>query len=106
MSGHKRWVSSKVYRKISSKTSLSSHQSSPPTDDPHCTSPLALHAHLPRRAALVDFSGQAPFPTQRDSEVSGRPGSHEDRSESSATLDSVGTQNPSATPPKKTWEMN
>ena len=112
MSGPKRWVSSRLHRKPSSKGSLGSNYSSSPTEDLRRTPPSPpSHISLERgdsatsATSIVDFGSHScsTFATQRGADGPVGLGSGGDPSSgSNSSLDS----SPSATPPKKTWEMN
>ena len=103
MSGPKRWVSSKVHRKASSKSSFSS--SSPLDDDGLPPSPPT---RLPREdsttaaTSIVDFASGSTLTTQGPGGSPGTIGSN-------SSIDSMSTgltQSPSTTPPKKSWEKD
>jgi len=106
MSGPKKWVSSKVHRKTSSKSSLNSYQSSssPLEDD---RTPPSPPTRLPKddvtvATSIVDFGSGSTLGSQtRDDQAVGPSGN------SSIDSNSTGlTPSPSTTPPKKSWEMN
>lgn len=110
MSGPKKWVSSKVHRKTSSKSSVSSYNNSPsPADDrPPPSPPIRLPKDDATAATIVDFGSGSTLPSLRSD---AGPASVADPSPicSNSSLNSSGTaltQSPSTTPPKKTWEKN
>ncbi|KAL7543707.1 hypothetical protein ACHAXR_013201 [Thalassiosira sp. AJA248-18] len=100
MSGPKRWVSSKVHRKNTSKSSINSNISSSPLDDRHPPSPPTRLTQEDTTAdtAIVDFGSGSTFSTHN---IPATIGSH-----SSIDSISTGLPSPSTTPPKKTWEKN
>ncbi len=97
MSGPKHWVSSKIHRKTSSRSNLSTNLSDSPLDDRMISTPPM---------AIVDiWSGSSTPPTQRGESMMGEPPT--EYSNSSGDSGSTWlTQSPSTTPPKKTWERN
>ena len=107
-SGPKRWVSSKVHRKSSSKSSLSSYHSSSsplPLDE---RTPPSPPIRLPKEdttaaTSIVDFGSGSTFMTQKSD---GRPSTFHDSNSSIDSLSTALTQSPSTTPPKKIWEKN
>eukprot|EP00579_Thalassiosira_antarctica_P033228 CAMPEP_0201995208 /NCGR_PEP_ID=MMETSP0905-20130828/2744_1 /ASSEMBLY_ACC=CAM_ASM_000554 /TAXON_ID=420261 /ORGANISM="Thalassiosira antarctica, Strain CCMP982" /LENGTH=1066 /DNA_ID=CAMNT_0048550269 /DNA_START=29 /DNA_END=3226 /DNA_ORIENTATION=- len=112
-SGPKRWVSSKVHRKSSSKSSLSSYHSH------SSSSPLPLDARTPpsppirlpkedatAATSIVDFGSGSTFMTQKSYGPGGGPSAFHDSNSSIDSLSTALTQSPSTTPPKKIWEKN
>lgn len=116
MSGPKKWVSSKVHRKGSSKSNLNSsfnHNASSPTRAP-ASPPTRLHDDTLSATAIVDFGSGSTFMTQRCDGAHVVGGGHSTTYSGNSSLESFGTglthspltQSPSTTPPKKTWEKN
>mmetsp|Transcript_8369 Transcript_8369/g.18751 ORF Transcript_8369/g.18751 Transcript_8369/m.18751 type:complete len:1053 (+) Transcript_8369:429-3587(+) len=115
MSGPKKWVSSKVHRKASSKSSLGSNNSGSSLLDErtHHRAPPSPPTRLPLEdtttaTAIVGFGSGSTLMTS-----DGAPGGHSTIC-SNSSIDSFGTgfthspltHSPSTTPPKKTWEKN
>lgn len=106
MSGTKKWVSSKVHRKTSSRSNISSNLSGlsldglvpfPPNRLPDEDATVAT--------SVVDFMSGSTLMTQRFDGATGGPSV--EWSNSSIDSESTGlTQSPSSTPPKKIWEQN
>ena len=106
MSGTKQWVSSKVHRKTSSRSNISSNLSGlsldglvpfPPNRLPDEDATVAT--------SVVDFMSGSTLMTQRFDGATGGPSV--EWSNSSIDSGSTGlTQSPSSTPPKKIWEQN
>ena len=106
MSGPKKWVSSKVHRKTSSRSNISSNLSGLSLDGlvPYPSNGLPDEDATAATSVVVFGSGST-LMTQRFEGATGGPSVG--WSNSSIDSGSTGlTQSPSSTPPKKIWETN
>jgi len=106
MSGPKKWVSSKVHRKTSSRSTISSNLSGLSLDGLVPFPPNRLPDEDATAATSdVDFGSGSTLMTQRFDGATGGPSV--EWSNSSIDSGSTGlTHSPSSTPPKKIWETN
>ncbi len=101
MSGPKEWVSSKVHRKTSSRSNISSSLSGLSLDG---LVPCLPDEDATVSTSVVDFGSGSTLMTQRFGATGGP---SVEWSNSSIDSGSTGlTQSPSSTPPKKIWEQN